>query len=31
LLWLFLRWSLMNYFPGLALSFNPPDLSLPGS
>jgi hypothetical protein len=27
LLWLFWRWGLENYLPGLALNQNPPDLS----
>jgi hypothetical protein len=31
LLWLFWRWSLKNYLPGLALNCNPPDLSLPST
>jgi hypothetical protein len=31
LLCLFWRWGLMNYFPGLALNYNPPDFSLPSS
>jgi hypothetical protein len=26
LLWLFQRWSLLTYLPGLALNHNPPDL-----
>jgi hypothetical protein len=28
LLWLFWRWGLMNYLPGLASNHNPPNLSL---
>jgi hypothetical protein len=31
MLWLFWRWSLMNYLPRLALNHNPSDLSLPNS
>jgi hypothetical protein len=31
LLWLFWRWGLKNYLPGLASDLNPPHLSLPSS
>jgi hypothetical protein len=31
LLWLFWRWGLEDYLPGLALSYDPPNLSLPSS
>jgi hypothetical protein len=31
LLWLFWRWGLENYLPGLALNLGPPDVSLPSS
>jgi hypothetical protein len=30
-LWLFWRWGLENYLPGLASNLDPPDLSLPRS
>jgi hypothetical protein len=31
LLWLFWRWSLLNYLPGVDLNYDSPDLSLPSS
>jgi hypothetical protein len=31
LLWSLWKWSLANYFPGLASSLYPPDLNIPGS
>jgi hypothetical protein len=31
LLWLFWRWGLLNYLPGLSSNPEPPDLSLPSS
>jgi hypothetical protein len=31
LLWLFWRWGLVNYLPGLVLNRDPPNLSLPSS
>jgi hypothetical protein len=31
LLWLFWRWGLENYLPGLALNLDLPNLSLPSS
>jgi hypothetical protein len=30
-LWLFWRWGLVNYLPGLALKHNPPNLIIPSS
>jgi hypothetical protein len=31
LLWLFWRWDLANYLPGLALNLDPPCISLPSN
>jgi hypothetical protein len=31
LLWLFWRWGLTNYLPGLAWNHNSPNVSLPNS
>jgi hypothetical protein len=31
LLWLFWKWGLLNYLPGLALNWDPLDFNLPGS